>query len=141
MADETPQSTEPEQAEMNPATVHQPPASVVTVYDVDGRKHFASPTSPFVVDGLADGTLTEQPPAQSDDGAQVNPDGTSGPDGAGGAEQGDGGHQRSEEVPGGAEAGSAGDDPEPGTAGGGDGSGDGTSEAASTGRRRRTGTA
>lgn len=107
MADET-QSTEPEQASPNPATENQPPASVVTVYDSDGREHFAAPTSKWVVDGLADGTLTEQSP---------------------------------EEVPSGAETGSASDDPESGTGDGRDGPGDGTTETGDTGRRRRTGTA
>jgi hypothetical protein len=111
MADE-PQSTETEQADSNPATENQPPASVVTVYDGDGREHFAAPTSKWVVDGLADGTLTEELPAKSP-----------------------------EEVPSGTETGSASHDPEPGPGDGGDGSGDGETEAGGAGRRRRSGTA
>ena len=110
MADET-QSTEAEQADSNPATANQPPASVVTVYDTEGREHFAAPTSKWVVDGIEDGTLTEQPPAKT------------------------------EEVLDGAEAGSTGDDSEPGTGDGGDGSGDGAAEEGSSSRRRRAGSA
>jgi hypothetical protein len=113
MADET-QSTEPEQDDVNPATENQSPASVVTVYDSDGREHFAAPASKWVVDGLADGTLTEQPPAEE---------------------------QSTEEVPSGTETGSTGDDPKPGTGDGGDGSEDGTADAAGTSRRRRAGQA
>jgi hypothetical protein len=118
MADETPQSTETEQTETNPSTEHQSPTTVVTVYDADGREHFAAPTSKFVLDGLADGTLTEQPPAKTEDG-----------------------QQSTEEVPNGAEARSAGDDPQPGTGERGAGSGDGSAETGDAGTRRRTGKA
>jgi hypothetical protein len=99
------------QTEANPATEYQPPASVITVYDVEGREHFAAPTSKFVADGLADGTLTEQPPAKT------------------------------EEVADGTETGSTGDDPKPGNADGGDGSGDGAPGSGGSGRRRRAGQA
>lgn len=121
MADE-PQSTSTDQTDGREVT-NQPPANVVTVYDDDGREHFASPTSKFVVDGLADGTLTEQPPARTDEDAA------------------DGGEQSTEEVPGGTETGSTGDDPKPGSTDGGDGPEDGTADTASTGRRRRAGQA
>jgi hypothetical protein len=120
MADE-PQSTETEQPDINSAVASQPPATVVTVYDSEGREHFAASTSKFVVDGLADGTLTADRPADDD-------------------ESGDSG-QSTEEVPSGAETGSAGHDPKPGTADGTDGPGDGAPEATGTSRRRRTGTA
>jgi hypothetical protein len=112
MADEP--QTEPgqtEQAEANPATEYQPPATVISVYDTDGREHFAAATSKFVVDGLADGTLTEQPPTKT------------------------------EEVTDGTETGSTGDDPQPGNADGGPGSGDGTPETGSARRGRRAGQA
>jgi hypothetical protein len=122
MADE-PQNADTEKT-ANLAIASQPPANVITVYDRDGRAHFAAPTSKFVIDGLADGTLTEEPPAKTGD------------------DPSDGGQQESsEEVPGGAEAGSAGHDPEPGSADGGDGSGDGPPEAGGSGRRRRAGQA
>jgi hypothetical protein len=120
MADEAPQSTDTEQPDINPAVASQPPATVVTVYDAEGREHFAASTSKFVVDGLADGTLTADRPADDDE---------------------SGGEQSTEEVTGGAETGSAGDDPKPGTADGTDGPGDGAPEATGTSRRRRTGTA
>jgi hypothetical protein len=111
MADE-PQSTETEQPDNDATVAYQPPANVVTVYDSDGREHFAAPSSKFVVDGLADGSLSEKPPAKI------------------------------EEAPdGGSETGSGGDGPEFGTVDGGDGSGDGSPEAGGSGRRRRTGTA
>lgn len=123
MADETTHTeTETEQARENPATAHQPAETVTRVYDAEGREHFASPTSKFVVDGLADGTLTEQPPATTDDAPSS-------------------GEQRTEEVPSGAEAGSAGHDHEPGTGDRGEGSGDGATEAGTTGGRRRAGKA
>lgn len=140
MADE-PQSIDTDQPDINPAIAIQPPATVVTVYDAEGREHFAAASSKFVVDGLADGTLTEQPLVQDEDGPQVNSDGTSGPNGATGVDQGDGGQQNKEEVPSGTEAGSAGHDPKPGTANGGNGSGDGAAEAGTAARRRRGGTA
>jgi len=107
MADEQ-QGTD---TEPNPATEYQPPASVITVYDSDGRVYFATPTSKFVADGLADGTLTERPTAKT------------------------------EEVTDGTDTGSTGDDPKPGTADGGDGSEDGAPGPGGTGRRRRAGQA
>jgi hypothetical protein len=113
MADE-PQSTDSEQteqAEANPATAYQPPETVISVYDSDGREHFAAATSKFVVDGLADGTLTEQPPTKTEEAA----DGT--------------------------ETGSASDDPQPGSSDGGPGSGDGSPETGSARRGRRAGQA
>jgi len=120
MADE-PQSTEPEQTEPNPATEYQPGPSVITVYDSEGREHFAAPTSKKIVDGLADGTFTTEPPTTS--------------------EPGDGQQQSTEEPTDGAESGSAGDNLEPGSVDGADGSGDGAPEAGSTRGRRRAGQA
>ncbi|WP_410633370.1 hypothetical protein [Amycolatopsis sp. cmx-4-83] len=121
MADETTQTeTEIEQAGENPATAHQPAETVTRVYDAEGREHFASPTSKFVGDGLADGTLTTEPPARTDE---------------------SGGEQRTEEVPSGAETGSASHDHEPGTGDGTAESGDGPADAGNTGGRRRTGKA
>lgn len=124
MADETPQSAEPDQATENPATDYQAPPTVVTLYDRGGREHHASPTSKFAVDGLADGSLTEQPPTETDEPGGDN-----------------GGEQSAEEGPDGAEAGSAGHDPEPGTADGDTGSGDGSADTGGAGRRRRAGQA
>jgi hypothetical protein len=126
MADE-PQSTEPEQteqAEPNPAIAYQPAASVISVYDSDGREHFTAATSKFVVDGLADGTLTEQP---------ANSQGT--------PSEPQTGSSSTEEVPSGSEAGSASDDPQPGSSDGGPGSGDGSPETGSARRGRRAGQA
>jgi hypothetical protein len=120
MADE-PQNTE--QSETNPAIANQTPPTVVTVYDVDGREHFASPTSKRIVDGLADGTFTTEPPVKTDEAPA------------------DDGEQSTEEATGGAEAGSAGDDPKSGSTDGNDGSEDGSADTGGTGRRRRAGTA
>lgn len=121
MADEQ-QGIEPEQTE-DPATAYQPPPSVVTVYDVDGREHFAAATAPFVVDGLAAGTLTTEPPQKT------------------GEDVAAGGAQRTEEVPSGAQTGSAGEDQQPGSANGSDGSEDGAADPAGSGDRRRAGKA
>lgn len=118
MPDET-QSTDTQQTE-NPAVANQPPANVVTVYDGDGREHFAAPTSKFVVDGLADGTLTADRPATDD-------------------ESGDSG-QSTEEAPDGSEARSTGNDPKPGSTGS-TGPGDGSAAAGGTGGSRRAGKA
>ncbi|WP_432845979.1 hypothetical protein ACQPXB_35900 [Amycolatopsis sp. CA-161197] len=121
MADEQ-QGIEPEQTE-DPATAYQPPATVVTVYDRDGREHFAAATSPFVVDGLAAGTLTTDPPRKTDGDAAT------------------GGGQSTEEVPSGAQTGSAGDDQQPGATNGSDGPDNGAADSTGASDRRRTGKA
>lgn len=110
MADET---TEPETTE---AQEYQPPPTVVVLYDRDGRERHTSPSSKFAVDGLADGTLTEQPPE---------------------APPADDGEKTEEAGNGASEAGSAGDDPQSGNSDGNAGSGDGSADPTGTGGRRR----
>jgi hypothetical protein len=65
------------------------------LYGTDGRTYYTAAGSEFATNGLRDGTLSEQPPAQDD-----------------------------EEVPGGTEVRPGGDGPEPGAGGTDDGSGD-----------------
>lgn len=94
---------------------YQPPPTVVTLYDRNGRAHHTSPTSKFAVDGLADGSLTEQAPSEGEPG---------------------------QEVPGGqSDENSSGDDPKPGDSDGGEGSGDGSAESGGSRRRGRVGQA
>ncbi|MFD8496336.1 hypothetical protein [Amycolatopsis sp. NPDC059657] len=69
--------------------IHDPGPSVAVVYDADGAEHYASRTSKFVVDGLANGTLTTEPPAREE--PQEGGDREAGP---GGDDQKPGGRNR-----------------------------------------------
>lgn len=105
----------PKTAETEAVQDYQPPPSVVTLYDNDGRAHFTANDSKFAVDGLAHGTLTSEPPSS--------------------------GEQNTEEVPGGSEPRSAGENQESGSTDGNEGSGDGSADPSGSRRGRRTGSA